>query len=263
MESIRIGVANSISSNFDFDPLDTIEFARQSNYSILQIYLNKEIIKNDKLLAKIRDGIGDFEQVYFHAEGELNEEFSESDYRNGLYDFLDSIDAPNYIIHFDERSSIDKLIRLVEALAKSGPQIYVENYFMSEGSEDVIKNLKKYMALFTLSSNFGTNLRPVVDIPRLFHQKTGFTEEEALEWTFQLSNFFGNRHIPALLHLIDTTDAAQPRSSYTTLGQGVIPYDKIFGFFKKTRPSIEGIILEYEDKMNPLHSREYIQNYFS
>ena len=259
MESIRIGVANSISRNFDFDPLDTMAFAKQSDYSILQIYLNGDIIQDEKLLGKIRKGVKDFEQVYFHAEGQLNEEFAESGYRAALYNFLDGIDNANYIIHFDEQSSIDKLIRLVDTLAKDGPQIYIENFFLKDGTEDVIKNLKKYMALFTLSSNFGTNLRPVIDIPRLFNKKTGFSEEESLEWTFQLSNFFGNRRIPTLLHLIDATDTGQARSSFTALGQGVIPYDKIFNFFKKTRPALEGIILEYEDKMNPLHSREYIQ----
>ena len=260
MESIRIGVANSISSNFDFDPLDTIAFAKQSEYPIIQIYLNEEIIRDAKLLRKIAKGIVDFDQVYFHAAGELNEEFAESSYRSQLYEFLNDLEDTNYIIHFDERSSIDKLIRLADTLAKNGPQIYVENYFMNKGPEDAVKNLKKYMALFTLSSNFGTHLRPVLDLPRLFHKKIGFTAEESLEWTFQLINFFGNRRIPSLFHLIDATDPGQARSSYTSIGKGYIPYDQIFAFLKKTRPQIEGIVLEFEDKMNPLHSKEYIKN---
>lgn len=257
-----IGVANSISANFQFDPLDTLQFARQGSFEIVQIYLNRELLEQAETLASIRSEGAGFQEVYYHAEGFLNEDFLKSEYRTELYRFLDSLESPNYIIHFDERSNIDKLIRLVETLSKEAGKIYIENYFLSPGKIAAEKNLKKYLALFTLSTNFGHTVYPVFDIPRIFHRDLEFTREEALEWCYQILNFFGNRNIPLLLHLIDATSTDFARFSFCTLGSGCIPYDAIFKFIRKTAPNLAGIILEYEDKINPLQSRDYICQIF-
>ncbi|MCB0292982.1 MAG: hypothetical protein KDH97_22195, partial [Calditrichaeota bacterium] len=93
-------------------------------------------------------------------------------------------------------------------------------------------------------------------------QKLGFSLEEGLEWCYQILNFFGNRRIPMLLHLIDVSDPAQSRHHYTAVGSGCIPYEQIFHFIRKTRPLMAGAVLEFEDKINPLHSREYIEKVF-
>ncbi len=263
MPEITVGVANSISANFQFDPLDTIQFAKQSNFKLLQIYLNQSLLNDGKVLEKILAESDHFSDIFYHAEGQLNEEFVESVYRKQLYNFLLRSDDPKYIIHFDERANVDKLIRVVDTLSKEPVKICIENYFQLTGKEDAERNLKKFLALFTLSSNFGNAIYPVLDIPRLFHSNLGFTQEESLEWCYQILNFFGNRHIPMLLHLIDTTSTDQPRRDFTTIGQGVIPYDKIFGFIKKTRPKLTGAVLEFEDKINPLQSREFIADFFA
>ncbi len=255
-----IGVANSVSANHNFDPLDALAYAKQSNFDSIQIYLNDDLLSDEKELKKIKKA--NFPKSFYHAEGLYNTEFAESDYKKKLYSFLAEIETPNFISHFDETSSIDSLIKLTEELSKGGVRIYLENYFSLDGKEDAEKNLKKYLALFTLSSNFGNPIYPVLDIPRLFNKKVGFTVQESMEWTFQLVNFFGNRRMPILFHLIDATTDDQPRSSFCTLGEGYIPYDEIFNFLKKTRPAIESIILEYEDKINPLNSREFIQKYY-
>jgi hypothetical protein len=254
-----IGVANSISANFQYDPVDTIEFARQGKFDILQIYLNENLLDTKEILATIRNQQSEFKQVYYHAEGFLNEDFLKNEYRQKLYQFLLSVDSPNYTIHFDERSNIDKLIRFLETLGNEPVEIFIENYFLSTGKVEAEKNLKKYLALFTLSTNFGHTIYPVFDIPRLFHQDLGFTVEEALEWCYQILNFFGNRNIPLLLHLIDADTPDFSRLNFCPIGQGCIPYDTIFKFIRKTRPNISGIILEFEDKINPLQSREYIR----
>lgn len=257
--SFPIGVANSVSSNFDFDPVDTIEFAENGRFDILQIYLNEKLLQDSKRLKRIVDDYQKFEEVYFHAEGYLNEEFLESPYRESLYQFLEQFDNPKIIIHFDERSNIDVLIKVVEKLGKLKPAIFVENYFQEEGKETAEKNLKKFLALFTLSNNFGTPIFPVLDIPRLFNKNLAFEEADSLEWCYQILNFFGNRRIPLLLHLIDASDSTQSRSSFTTLGEGIIPYGKIFDFILKTKPALSGAILEFEDKMNPISSRDYLR----
>ena len=257
MKTIPIGVANSISANFDFDPLDTIQFARQSEFEIIQIYLSGDLLSRPDKLEKIRAQESYFRKVYFHAEGLLNEDFFRSEYQEKLYAFLDTVSNPNYIIHFDETMDIDKLVQTLEKVADS-PVIYLENYFSLSGKANAEKNMKKYLALFTLVNMFHAPLRPVFDIPRIFHINLELTPTEGMQWCYQILNFFGNRHVPLLLHLIDTTSPQQLRGNFTALGEGIIPYSSIFQFILKTQPEIEGIILEFEDKLNSLQSREYL-----
>ncbi len=258
MKPFPIGVANSISANFQFDPIDTIDFARQGDFEIIQVYLNDALLGNQEVLKQLLKAQENFQQVYFHAEGMLNRAFFESDYYRKLCRFLEQVAEPKYIIHFDEHAHIDEMIDLVEKLNKGGRQIYVENYFQRRGKEDAEKNIKKFQALFTLTNSLGHTIYPVLDIPRLFHRDLEFSQAESLEWCYKLLNFFGNRRIPILLHLIDASDDGHDRLSFAALGEGYIPYDDIFGFIAKTAPLIAGVIFEFEDKINPLQSRKFI-----
>ena len=260
--SPQIGIANSVSVNFNYDPVDTIEYARQGNFELLQVFLNMALLGDKKTLQHIEAADTHFDQIYYHADGYLNDDFPESEYCQRLYSFLETIRTPSLVIHFDERESIDSLIGVARKLSERPPILYLENYFLKSGKENAEKNLKKYLALFTLSSTFGVTLRPVLDIPRFFHQNLEFNEQEALEWCFQSINFFANRQIPILLHLIDANSAAQERLTYTAVGSGYIPYEKIFRFIRKTRPPLAGIILEFEDKVHPLTSRDYLKKTF-
>jgi len=255
-----IGVANSVSANHKFDPLDAIKYAHQSNFEAIQIYLNKDVLADSKTLDKLRKE--DQTRMFYHAEGLYNDAFWGTAYQKSLFEFLGTLENPNFITHFDETSSIDSLIKLTETVSKENVRIYLENYFSLEGKENAEKNLKKFLALFTLSSNFGNPIYPVLDLPRLFKKEVGFTIQEGIEWTFQMVNFFGNRRIPMLLHLIDATSEEQQRSSFCTLGEGYMPYNEIFNFLQKTRPNIEAIIFEFEDKVNPLNSRDFILSYY-
>ena len=78
-----------------------------------------------------------------------------------------------------------------------------------------------------------------------------------------LFNFFTQNNIPILLHLVNFTSNTQRRHEFCALEEGYIPYPEIFAFIQKNRPSITGIILEFEDKINTLKSRESIYNWLN
>ena len=145
MSSPPIGVANSISQNFQFDPLDTIEFAKQSNFEMLQIFLNQTLLAQSDVLKSVTAQQDQFQQIFYHAEGKFNTDFFTSEYKKQLYRFLATTKSPQYIIHFDENENIDKLIRIIEALDKEAPALYLENYFSRPGKINAEKNLKKYL----------------------------------------------------------------------------------------------------------------------
>ncbi|KPK29007.1 MAG: hypothetical protein AMJ61_00545 [Desulfobacterales bacterium SG8_35_2] len=262
MQKLHLGVANSISANFEYDPLDTAHFAKQEGFKSIQIYLRENWLEDHALLDKIKKIEPDFEFVLYHAEGFLNIDFPATGYFNQLYLLLNSISQKNYLIHFDENIEIDKLLLLVEKLKFNSIKIFVETYFNNTGKDEAEKNIKKYMALFTLTKTQEKNLLPALDIPRFFHKKLGFSVDEALGWCYQLFNFFGNKDIPILLHLIDSHDSSQKRATYCPIGEGYIPYQELFDFISKTNTPVSDIILEFEDKINPLKSRKYMEKFF-
>ena len=259
MKNLSIGIANSVSVNFDFDPLDTIKFAKQENFDVIQIFLTQRLLDDEEILSKLQEHHSEFKKVYFHAEGFFNKDFPGSEYYQKLTRFLKTIEHPNFILHFDENIDIDKLFNLTDNLLADGAKLFIESYFQKSSKASSEKNIKKYTALFTLVNTVENLIFPVLDIPRLFHKKLKFKKSDALKWCYQLLNFFGNRNIPILLHLIDSREKDQSRTSFCPVGEGYIPYAEIFDFIKKTKPPISDIILEFEDKINPVASRSFIE----
>lgn len=255
---IPIGVANSVSSNFAYDPLDAMHYAMQSEFEILQIYLTEDFLNQKSKANRLRDEIkkAQFSTIYFHADGLLNNEFFNKEYLNKLFDFLTPFNCSRMILHFDEAAALEDSLKMIDVLSGRNIVIYLENYFRKKGRENAEKNLRKYLALFTLANSQSVHVFPVLDIPRFFHRNLQMDSDKAIQWCYQIFNYFGNKHTASLLHLIDTRDPHQDHRSFCPIGEGYIPYRKIFGFMQKTQTPVEGIILEYEDKISPLKSRE-------
>ncbi|MEJ2637384.1 MAG: hypothetical protein P8184_19110 [Calditrichia bacterium] len=257
-----IGVANSVSSNFGYDPLDAMHYAKQSGFSIVQIYVNEKMLQDSKGLENLKKELAaqHFSTIYLHAEGDLNPEFLGKDYSKALFSFVEFLEECRLVLHFDETAALEDMLDVLNRLVRKDIIVYLENYFQSSGQENAEKNMRKYQALFTLANSHTVQLHPVLDIPRFFQHDLKMSESDALEWCYQMFNYFGNRRIPILLHLIDATDSRLERNSFCALGEGFLPYEKIFSFLLKNRTLIEGVILEYEDKINPLKSREYLKS---
>jgi len=263
--NIPIGIANSVSANFGYDIFDALNFEKQSNFDLIQIFLNREHINDAIFLKKLKDYLfgSRGKPVYFHAQGFLNREFQESEYSQKLFEFISNFDHSKLIIHFDETAQLEEMLDIISYFSDHKPVLHLENYFRSPGKINAEKNIRKYLALFTLANSQEFKLAPVLDIPRLFNAKLEFTNDEAVQWCFELFNYFGNRGIPILLHLIDANKATQERNTYCSVGEGYIPYPDIFQFIVKIKVPIEGIILEFEDKIHPLKSRDNIISFFS
>lgn len=257
--NILIGAANSISFNQDYDPLDTLKFVQQTHLEIVQIYLNTNLLNNGKDLRKIKNFLKKSSQLtcYFHSEMPLNIKLVSSEYYQLLYNYLESFDHFRIIFHYDEKEKLENILQTIQKLHRPNGRIYLENDFQSAGKSNAEKNLRKFLAIFSLSQNSDYLFYPVIDVPRFFTKKLGFTSEESLNWCYQLFNFFNDLRVPVLLHVIDAKDATQQKNMYCPLGEGHIPYKNIFSFIKKNRMDlIEGIIFEYLDKINTLKSRE-------
>lgn len=258
---IPIGIANSVSSNFGFDATDTLRYADHEQFELLQIYLNRRQTSD---VVACRNQLKPLftarpRGVFWHLEGGLNSELVAGDYLEQVTAVLSLVEQPAVIVHFDEKAPLDEALQIIGTLREKGYRVYLENYYQAPGAVNARKNVRKYLALFTLANSQEANLWPVLDLPRFFHRDLNLPPEEALNWCYQALNYFGNRRLPILLHLIDSHGPDQQRHSYCPVGEGYLPYRDIFGFARHNQVRFEGIILEYEDKLNPLKSRENLQ----
>jgi len=259
--SILLGTANSVSYNQDYDPIDTLNFARQSDFEMVQIYLNQQLMADPLQLKKIKKHLLKQPALicFFHSDISLSRELFSGDYYKKLYAYMGQFNNFRIIFHYEETEDLDSILGFLRTIQHPAGRIYIENYFQFRGTDKAEKNLRKFMAIFSLSRNSDCIFYPLLDIPRFFQRKLGFSIEEALNWCYQLFNFFGNQHLPLLLHLIDSRNPKQQKSDYRPIGEGYIPYSKIFGFIKKNKVELEGIIFEYLDKINTLKSRDNLK----
>ena len=260
---IPIGVANSVSYNLDYDPFDTLYFVAQSGFDIIQIYINDAMLADKDKLSELKKRLLNLTDtsVYFHSDGAFNQAYTTSPYKESFFRFLRDFSEPKIIYHFDENEDLENILKIINHFEGDHRQIYLENYFQFEGINAAEKNLRKYTAVFSLANNSGIRIHPVIDIPRFYNARLGFSAEAAINWCFQLLNFFGNRKMPALLHLIDSRTENQESREFCPIGEGIIPYTEIFKFLIKNRGFLEGIILEYLDKGNPLKSRDNLYQF--
>jgi hypothetical protein len=117
---------------------------------VLQIYLTEDLLKTQSILDTIKACEDEFQQTLIHAKGMLNRQFVESDYRKHLQQFVLQLKKPNYLLHFDKSVKIDEIITCATALKNDVPEIFLENYFQTPGSDAAIQNIKKFLATFSL-----------------------------------------------------------------------------------------------------------------
>ena len=180
-----IGVANSVSSNFGFDPIDTIEYAQNGRFEILQIYLNQQVLDDPAVLDRILKDSHQFSKVYYHGEGYLNDEFPGSDYQKKLYAFLERTEAPSFILHFDEKTNSLLLVEEVGEWSRLIARIYGEQSFKSEqAAQEGQRQLEDEWAdilfvLTCLANQTGINIEEA--ITRNFEKKTARDSDRHLK----------------------------------------------------------------------------------
>lgn len=259
--NIPIGIASSVSSNQNYDPLDTIRYAQQSNFEMVEILLYDEIIQQKNIADKIESLLKQkqLHQVFFHALQDLNRAVIKQDNQNNLFSHMKRLSDFPFVFTFDEQEELEKTLETIEKLSTLFHNTpYLENNFYAQGEKNYEKNLRKYLAVFSLANIQTLTVKPLLNIPAFFNDGE-MSDESALQWCCQIFNFFSTKNIPMTLCLTDIHELRTDRTLPCPIGEGAIPYHKIFDFIKKTITPIEGIIFHYTDKINPLKSRENLK----
>lgn len=255
-----LAVSSAVAADSGFDTLDALSYAIENKFEGFQAYVNQDVIGNPGLRSRIRSmcntaGI----RLIAHAPATLQPEALGNESLNlAIKDLLSVEDKARVVYHYDENIGPEQTLECMEVLTREGITVCLENYFIG-GVETSERSFRDYLSLLTRARDRDLDFLPVLDIPRLYFEKTGlvYIALDLVEEAFDTFMLIGS---PIILHLIDVPDSSQARESWCPLGQGFIPYGNIFERLKYHNIPVYMIVLEYEDKTNPLQSRQALGN---
>ncbi len=243
-----------------FDTIDAVMYAAQNRFRLLQVYLNAWTAEpaHQAQLVGIAQRAG--VRLMCHAPGLLGRTVEpEEDFLAHAREIMRDTDDKWIVHHFNEIASTEAMLKSLERSARFGLVPCIENYHQQEGSRQAQRNYEQYLELIRQSVTQGLRTCAVLDIPRLYHAKLGWTLQESQEQLLNVCRQLSELEIPILLHLIDSRSPQLERSEWCPLGEGRIPYKKLLVDLFATVGHIEAVVLEYEDEQNPLKSRSLLE----
>jgi sugar phosphate isomerase/epimerase len=150
--------------------------------------------------------------------------------------------------HADPARSIEENRWIQKEILNHGFQSAPENYLLSNVIDHVNKAVRDLADLWQEPSCL-----PVLDLARFYLiQDAG----SALEWSLAAIHAAGLRRT-LLLHMTDSHTAITDRKNWCPPGAGIVAWDRILRGISACNSDL-GIILEYEDRRNPLEARDWI-----
>ncbi len=257
-----LAVASSVSKDRGFDNLDALSYAVENKFEGFQAFMNAQMINSADLREKVRTVCEDNNLVLVaHAPATLNKKDVLGNSTNAVARSLFSSDKKALVVHhYDETIPAKEALECLRYLQDLGITTCLENYFII-GAETSEKCFNDYLQLIANAATLGIDIIPVLDIPRIYHERVDLSAK-AFTLTNEAFNVFSLLNTPIILHLIDVNSASQVKSSWCPIGSGIIPYSEIFRQLQYYNISVYMTILEYEDKINPIMSRQILKDLF-
>lgn len=254
MDQKLIGTATSVAKDNNYDALDTLQFAKENNISLVQVYLNNELKTQPGLIAEAAHFAGQNDiSLICHSPTSLNPGIFEKDTIPRAKELLKFQNQKKLTVHFDESVHLEEAVGLIEKLAGEGLHVYLENFYADTKETALLNNINTFNAIFSAAKEKKLPVIPVIDLPRLF--KENITSRcDSLFLTTVVLHFLHVHSFPIGLHMIDFSDYSQDRDCWTAVGKGLMPYKKIFDFCTNTGMVFDHCVLEYEDKQMCLDS---------
>ena len=244
-----------------FDTLDAIAYAINNGFKGFQAFINQQIIKDTKLRRQVRTICEDNQLTLIaHAPATLKWANVLDDSINSAIKNLLALESKALVVHhFDETVHFEEALNCLQYLHDQGFTTCLENFFIRE-AETSEKSFRDYLLLLREAKGRSIELMPVFDIPRLYDSQVKLAHMAHLLIENAL-NVFKSIETPIILHLIDTYNDAQIRSSWCPLGRGIIPYTNILQQLKQYKIPIHMVILEFEDRINPIESKQFLEEH--
>lgn len=238
---VSFGIADCVGKK---DNIDIPELIKKFSKKIdtFQLYIDQNLLYNLSLQKEIKKLINETGiDIIFHAPTSLGEIKEIESILNVIYTVGYSNNKNILIFHQKKMETKEKLFwEAIHILNKYSIVPYIENY--NKGIDRTL--IEEFISIYRKAKNPEV-IGAVIDIPRYFnHEKnTNKSYEEVIK---TIKSIMDEGRYNIIFHAIDTTFIDQDNRIWCPIGEGRIPYKKIFHFVKNEKANVTQIILEYE-----------------
>lgn len=246
----QVALSTSFSAKHNWDPIYSIEITKKYNLEYCQIYIG-DSFNNPELINRVNNYV-DINYI-FHSNFNL-EPSGVVDREIEIVKRIKSQEK-KVVYHHSINASVEEALEAVKELNSRGITVLLENFY--EDYDRLPYSVNSYIDILKKSRLSGLKLYPLIDFPRLFIDKA-VNRIDPLNLTYKILDSVKELNYPLYTHLIDTTSTSQTRPTWCSIGDGNIPYRKIFSYIKKMGIITPLHILELEDEMHIQRSIDYL-----
>jgi len=253
-----VGVANSIYADSGFDPVKTIEWAGKYRFNPVQIYLNKRLCSQRHRLNEIRTAAVAYQrELIIHAPGKAL--FCRDD-RDAVFKAVKIIMSEEVawsgcfclIWHIQPDRSPEDHLAIQERIFRHGFVSAPENFVCHKQNGSPVLGYEILEQLWKPKS-----VVPVLDLPRFFSE----FDHAGLEYARKALSL-PKIGTAGIIHVIDGMIPLNDRTHWCPVSSGICQWDEMTRIIKTLFP--ESIyIMEYEERENPIKSRNILLNRLS
>lgn len=252
----KLSLSTALSWDHNWDPVYSLKLTRDYKVGHCQLYINKNF-SEEKI-----DEIKSYNLNYIlHSPCNIDDNALDENEIEVIKKISDNAEI-FVVYHHDYNVPVDKSLEIIKKLNSEGITVLLENYYASRDQHDVRENIESYKRLIIESHFNELKLIPLLDIPRLFIQGINSILNPYDE-TISLLNLINSLGSTLYLHLIDAKNDSQSRESWCAIGEGYIPYKKIFSYLKKSKMKTPVTVLEYEDERHIEGSIKNLEELFT
>lgn len=236
-----LSLSTALSWNHNWDPIHSLKLSQEYNIQTCQVYINKNF--SDEIIQNINKH--NLNYIY-HSPSSIADEALDRKEINIIKKLKQGKDT-FVVYHHDFNVPVEECLKIIKKLNDEGITVLLENFYASRDQHDVRENIESFKRLIIEAHFNDLKLIPLLDIPRLFIEGINSVLNPYDE-TISLVNLINSLGSTLYLHLIDAKNDTQSRESWCAIGEGYIPYKKIFNYLNKTKIKIPLTVLEYEDE---------------
>ena len=232
MNPCRIGIANSVAKQENYDWEVTLRFARRNDISLVQLYL-PPLSQFPRALSQVRTHHPQRLRLIWHLPPVHS--------KPQLIDYLKplkSIPSDQIIIQHQRILTPE----LAATIAQYGYTPGLENDDPQGDPDSFLYYVQ------AIRETCGQAPAVVFDVSRFFVQLyPRFSREQIIRSALDLFLYCREAALPLILHVIDHKTLQGGRDQWVPFSEGDLPYRVLFDFIRKNQIPLTACIFEYED----------------
>lgn len=251
----NIALSTSLSWGNNWDPYYSLNITEKWKVDLCQIFVGDNITIN--LSESVAEYCNNKISLIAHSPVDLNKSALNKDLLKKFTALLNNSDKL-VVFHHDPYYPVNDTIGVVKELNNAGITVLLENFYKIRSN--VNKTLNHYVEILHTAHKEECLLYPLFDIPRLFIE--GVEEFiDPLNETINVFKSIKEIESPVYLHMIDCNSKSQARDTWCSIGEGYIPYSKIFRLISSMGLKIPIAVLEYEEEKHIGKSLDYLREF--